>query len=104
MSVDVAPLLAIKAPSMITEFLTPQPSATDLVIVLGLILGYIFFGIATVRAGVLPRGGAWLLIAGALLAFGGAVSRLIGIVAAAVFGAGLAWMGYALWSSKDESV
>ena len=39
MSADIAPALAVKAPSMINEFLSPQPSASDLVIILGLILG-----------------------------------------------------------------
>jgi hypothetical protein len=63
-------------------------------------VGYILLGVAVFRAGVLPRG------AGVLLAVGGpivAFSPPIGIMAVLVvghtlFGAGLAWLGYALWS------
>ena len=62
-------------------------------------VGYILLGVAIYRAGVLPRG------AGVLLAVGGpivAFSPPIGILAVLVvghtlFGAGLAWLGYALW-------
>jgi hypothetical protein len=64
-------------------------------------VGYILLGVAIYRAGVLPRG------AGVLLAVGGpivAFSPPIGILAVLVvghtlFGAGLAWLGYALWSA-----
>ena len=63
--------------------------------------GYILLGAAIFRAGVLPRG------AGVLLAVGGpivAFSPPIGILAVLVvghtlFGAGLAWLGYVLWSA-----
>jgi hypothetical protein len=61
-------------------------------------VGYILLGVAIFRAGVLPRG------AGVLLAVGGpivAFSPPIGIPAVllvghTLFGAGLAWLGYAL--------
>ncbi len=64
-------------------------------------VGYILLGVAIFRAGVLPRG------AGVLLAVGGpivAFSPPIGILAVLVvghtlFGAGLAWLGYALFFS-----
>ena len=68
-------------------------------------VGYILLGVAVYRAGVLPRG------AGALLAVGGpivAFSPPIGILAALIvghtlFGAGLAWLGYALWSGTEAA-
>ncbi len=67
------------------------------------ILGGLFFGIATFRAGILPR---W---AGALLA----LSTLLAPVAALLpnasqpktaipMGIALAWLGYALWSEPRE--
>lgn len=64
-------------------------------------VGYILLGVAIFRAGVLPRG------AGVLLAVGGpivAFSPPIGIITVLVvghtlFGAGLAWLGYALFVS-----
>ena len=68
-------------------------------------VGYVLLGVAIFRAGVLPRG------AGVLLAVGGpivAFSPPIGIMAVLVvghtlFGAGLAWLGYALWSDPKAA-
>ena len=66
------------------------------------ILGPVLFGIATFRAGILPR---W---AGGLIAFG-AVSPLLATLllpqefvryTAVLMGLGLVWLGYALWSER----
>jgi len=68
------------------------------------IFGGLLFGIATFRAGILPRG------AGALLA----LSTLLAPVAALLpnasqpktaipMGSALAWLGYALWSERGEA-
>jgi hypothetical protein len=60
-------------------------------------VGFILFGVASLRAGVLPRGAAVLLMVGAV---SGIVSNfvveipLVGLLSAL----GLAWMGYAVWS------
>src|SRR5262249_57125129 len=75
--------------------------------VLSLIPGYVAFGVAMLRAGVLPRGGAWLLIVGVVLAIlppepVGPVPWA-GLVAGGVlFGAGEVWLGYALWSGEPR--
>lgn len=65
------------------------------------ILGGLLLGIATVRAGVLPR---W---AGVLLAFGAAVTLSGSLIPhpldrmlAVPMGAALCWLGYALWSER----
>jgi len=65
------------------------------------ILGGLLFGIATFRAGILPR---W---AGALLALGTALAPLAAALPngsqpkiAIPVGLALAWMGYALWSEQ----
>jgi len=68
-------------------------------------IGYVLLGVAIVRAGVLPRG------AGILLAVGGPVGAFsppVGILAVfivshALFGAGLAWAGYALWAGTGTA-
>lgn len=68
-------------------------------------VGYVLLGVAIFRAGVLPRG------AGVLLAVGGpivAFSPPIGIMAVLIvghtlFGAGLAWLGYALFVSPTSA-
>ncbi len=67
-------------------------------------VGYILLGVAIAGAGVLPRG------AGVLLAFGGplvAFSPPIGVQAVIIaghtlFGLGLAWSGYALWTGTER--
>ena len=65
------------------------------------ILGGLLFGIATLRAGILPR---W---AGALLAVGTLFAPLAALLPnasqpkiAILVGLALAWLGYALWSER----
>jgi hypothetical protein len=59
-------------------------------------LGWLLFGWASLRAGVLPRGAAILLMIGAVL------FALVGLLdlpfATVVVGVAVAWMGVALWS------
>jgi hypothetical protein len=67
-------------------------------------IGYVLLGVAIARAGMLPRG------AGILLSFGGplvAFSPPIGdqaviIIGHTLFGVGLAWSGYALWTGTER--
>lgn len=66
-------------------------------------LGWILFAIATMRARVLPRGGALLLIVGILLGLPGMVAPVFWQITAVVVGAGLTWLGYALWSSTRQT-
>ncbi len=74
---------------------------------LGFALGLIVLGIATFRAGVLPRWAGLLLSVGAVLSFLGGdsgiflIAGLVGVLAVSL---GLAWMGWALWSGKGEMV
>ncbi len=67
-------------------------------------IGYVLLGLAISQAGVLPRG------AGILLAVGGpivAFSPPIGVQAVLIFGnvlfgIGLVWLGYALWTGTEH--
>ena len=66
-------------------------------------LGGLLFGIATFRAGILPRWAAGLLAVGAALAPVAALlphelQRLVAVP----MGFALAWLGYALWSERRE--
>jgi hypothetical protein len=67
------------------------------------ILGGLLFGIATFRAGILPRWAAGLLAVGSLLA---PVAALLPPAqepkVAVPVGIALAWLGYALWSERRE--
>jgi hypothetical protein len=60
-------------------------------------LGWFLFGLISLRAGVLPRGAAILLMIGAVLF---AVAGVLELPFAPVlFGAAVVWLGYGLWSA-----
>ncbi len=66
-------------------------------------VGYILLGIAIIRAGTLPRGaGILLAVSGPVVAFSPPIGvPAVLIVSHTVFGVGLAWVGYALWSDEQ---
>ena len=64
----------------------------------GFVLGWVLFGVATHKARVYPRASAMLLIAGALI-------LLLPLpLGGLVFAAALAWMGYVLFTGREEEV
>ena len=67
-------------------------------------VGYILLGIAIARARVLPRGaGILLAVGGPIVAFSPPIGiQAVLIVAHTLFGAGLAWAGYALWTGDEQ--
>src|SRR5215217_3678078 len=68
-----------------------------------LLLGGLVFGIATFRAGILSRWAAGLLAVGCVLSPAAALlPHEIQPLVAVPIGAGLAWLGYALWSERSE--
>jgi hypothetical protein len=68
-----------------------------------LLLGGLVFGIATLRAGILSRWAAGLLAVGCVLSPAAALlPQAIQPLVAVPIGAGLAWLGYALWSERRE--
>lgn len=66
--------------------------------------GYVLLGIAMFRAGVLPRGAGILLGSGGpIVAFAPPIGILAVLIAGhTLFGAGLAWSGYALWTGTEH--
>ena len=75
-------------------------------------LGMVMFGVAILRAGRLPRGGAWLLIAFVLTKVGVIVAMavsgytlpgLLWSLPLILFGLGWVWLGYGLWSESRTS-
>ena len=109
----IAPVLAAQAPAMLDAINAyPPVIALNALLTVGFFLGFIFFGIATLRARVLPRQTGILMIMGSPLNMVGAVLGLlvfealwiVAILGALVLGLGLAWAGYWLWSSKETSV
>jgi hypothetical protein len=63
--------------------------------------GGLLFGIATLRAGILSRWAAGLLIVAPLVApVAGLLPGELQRIAAVPMGIALAWLGYALWSER----
>ncbi|CAN5776401.1 hypothetical protein BH20ACT12_BH20ACT12_13130 [soil metagenome] len=109
----ILPLLATEAPTFVEGFLgifNGHPVETNLGALpllyslsgsAGYVLGGLLFGIATLRAGVLPRWPAGLLAAGALAPFVLAMlPHPLDRTFAVPTGLALAWLGYALWSER----
>jgi hypothetical protein len=97
----LGPWLAEIAP----EILDTEPSALlaagFILSFLLLALGWLLFGLASLRAKVLSRGASILMIVGAALIFIMLFLELPG--STVVFGVALAWMGYALWTDTGET-
>ena len=109
----VLPLLASDAPTFVQGFLgifNGHPVQTNLGALpllyslsglAGFVLGGLLFGIATLRAGVLPRWPAGLLAVGSLAPFVLAMlPHPLDRTFAVPTGLALAWLGYALWSER----
>jgi hypothetical protein len=106
----IAPVLAAHAPAML-DAINRYPSEIVLngLLFIGFYLGFIFFGITTLRARVLPRQIGILMIIGSPLNIVGSVLGLllleafwiVAILGAFVMGLALLRAGYTLWSSKE---
>jgi hypothetical protein len=112
----ISPVLATVAPTFVEGFLgIPSGHASEMSLgalpvlymltgFVGYLLGGLLFGIATLRAGILPR---W---AGGLLTFAVVLPLLTSSllphpfdrILAVPMGLALAWLGYALWSERRE--
>ena len=94
----VAPFLAVEAP----RALDAEPTG---MLALGFVLsfvvfstlGWILFGIATLRAGVYPRAAAILLIVGVLINF------LPTHFTEFVFNVAVVWLGFVLFTGQGEA-
>jgi hypothetical protein len=116
----ILPLLATTAPTFVDSLLRSASGSVSSVnlgalpvlytlVGIGYIFGGLLLGIATLRAGILPRWAAGLLaVASALpLAFvlpsvAALIPPQIQHLAAMPLGIAVAWLGYALWSERRE--
>ena len=103
------PILAANAPALLDPagpLLTLPGLLAQAVPGVVFALGMILLAVAMLRTRVLPRGGAILVIIGALMINLppppiGPVPWLIISIGGLVFGAGSAWLGYAVWSETS---
>ncbi|MCH8948491.1 MAG: hypothetical protein IH789_12855 [Acidobacteria bacterium] len=101
----ILPVLATEAPQFVGGLFAGEISLGVLetvILVAGLveIIGGLLFGIAIIRAGILPRWAAILFIIGILPGRFG--PEVVARISSVVLGIGLAWLGYALWSERRE--
>ncbi len=95
------PWVAASAPGLLDSDPTGSAIAGFIVTVLLAMGGWLIFAVASLRAGVLPRGPVWLLVAGTItvLVLGTAGAPFLDVV----WGLGLAWIGYTLWSGTWQA-
>ena len=110
----ILPQLATEAPKFVEGFLgifNGHPGEMNLGALptlyalagFGYVLGGLLFGIATFRAGILPRwAGGLLAVTAALTPLAALLPHDIQRLAAMPMGLALAWLGYALWSERRE--
>lgn len=110
----ILPLLAAEAPTFVQGFLgifNGHPVETSLGILpvlytlagfAGYVLGGLLFGIATFRAGILPRWAAALLAGAAVapLLLSWLLPHPLDRILAVPMGLALVWLGYGLWSER----
>jgi hypothetical protein len=102
------PLIAGALAAINGRAVTP-PAILVPVFLLGYGLGWILVGLATMRAGVLPRWSGLLLIIGVTLfvisevvPFEVTTAHVLVTVGDVIFDLGMVWIGYALWTEKHE--
>lgn len=108
----VLPVVAASLPGFVDSALgiaNGQPGIMDIgaflpaygVVGICYLLGGVLFGIATVRAGVLPRWPAILLAVAAIITPAAAIlPHALQRYAAVPMGIALIWLGYSLWSER----
>jgi hypothetical protein len=95
-------LVAEQAPGLLGAEPSGVLAVGSILSIVLFVLGWFLFGLASLRAKVLPRGATFLMILGALLFF--VLSSLDLPLWSLVLAAALTWMGYALWSGISKAV
>jgi hypothetical protein len=88
----------------VPAFLDAHAAAPSIGVVLTLFLvtiGWLLFGIACLRAKVLPTGAAWVVIIGSFLAL--VLNMMKAPLSWLVFDVGVIWMGWWLWKERLQT-
>ena len=97
----IGPVLVAGYPEAVMAVVQGPYSTVQSVTFALFLAGYVMFGVATLRARLLPRWGAWLLILGALISY--ALVMLPVNIGAVLAGAALVWMGYDQYSAVSKA-
>jgi hypothetical protein len=108
----VVPSLAVEAPELL-DGEPPGLVVVGLVVSFGLAnVGWLLFGVVTLRARLYPRLASVLLIVGSLVGIAlsaipsagspGAIQEYVGVASDIVFNGAIAWLGFALWTGGDR--
>jgi hypothetical protein len=114
----IEPMLATEAPKVVEGLLGmvsgqvseinlgALPTVYKLTGIVGYVLGGLLFGIAMFRAGILPRWASGLLALGTILpvVLSSLVPHPFDRLFAVPVGLALVWLGYALWSDRQDRV
>jgi hypothetical protein len=107
----IIPFMGMQNPAF--EEGPPPPGVGEAFLIISLLLaiGHLLLGVATYRAGVLPRSVGALMVVGAvsMLTLEKIDAMLLQIdtlwiVAIVLFGAGLSWLGFNLWSGTPDRI
>lgn len=103
------PVFAIGVPEFVAQLDAGQVEPAGPIIAVFILvdvvflLGFILFGIATLRANVLPRRAATVMLVGAVaVAISDYLPNFVAPTGAVLLGLGFAWLGYALWSGIKQ--
>src|SRR5207248_1254443 len=108
-SATVIPWLTTHAPNLLAGELPPLLNVFIIVAILMVVVGTIPLGVATMRAGILPRwAGLLLIISGVaglvvIAPLSALVRNILAGVSAVTFFLGLAWIGYASGSDRERT-
>jgi hypothetical protein len=104
----IIPYMGLQNPEIVDG--PPPPGVGEAFLIIGVLfgLGHVVLGIATYRAGVVPRGVGLLMVIGALALLlleriGGIMLELdtLWVVGPVLLGAALVALGYSLWSDRS---
>ena len=96
----VFPGMAESVPAFLDK-MAKEPSIGVIITLFSVTVGWFLFGLASLRAKILPAGSAWIVMAGAFLAL--VLNTMQIPFSWVIFDVGVVWMGWWLWSERVPS-
>lgn len=96
----VFPVMAESVPAFLDK-LANEPSIGIVITLFLITVGWFLFGLASLRAKILPAGSSWVVMVGAFLAL--VLNTMQLPFSWVIFDVGVIWMGWWLWSERAPS-